>query len=87
MEVGGSQVLYLRQGIPLEAGGLSHTACPFSPQQSILSSRSMSIRADCTVDIQDGHKVSLVLAATLLKAQPGSPATVWGGHVLWATYT
>lgn len=86
MEVGGSQVLYLRQGIPLEAG-LSHTACPFSPQQSILSSRSMSIGADCTVDIQDCHKVSLVLAATLLKAQPGSPATALGGHVLWATYT
>lgn len=43
--------------------------------------------ADCTVDIQDCHKVSLVLAATLLKAQPGIPATVLGGHVLWATYT
>lgn len=34
--------------------------------------------------------ISLVLAVTLLKAQPGSPATFWGGVLgdfLWATYT
>lgn len=60
-----------------EAGGLSHTACPFSSPHP--SSAAGTFQWELTaVGIQD-HRVSLVLAAALLKTYPAALTPLGGG--------